>query len=124
MAYVTEEKAEAKLRKGNPQPLIIDRSTIPKTLVAGGAATSKVSQFMETCLSSHTQWLRLPNGNVMHRCGIELTREGQQWRMTDESDHEFAWFAIREQGLTHDEARELAELLIEQGAYWAEYGMH
>lgn len=79
---------------------------------------------METCLSSHTQWLWLPNGNVMHRSGIELTREGQQWRMTDESGNEFAWFAIREQGLSRDEAEGLANLLVEQGAYWAEHGMH
>ena len=69
-------------------------------------------------------WRRLPNGNLEHRCGIELVNDGRRWRMTDESGREFAWFAIREQGLSSDEAQGLADLLVEQGACWADSGLH
>lgn len=69
-------------------------------------------------------WHRLPNGNLLHCCGIELVKEGCHWRMTEESGLEFAWFAIREQGLSQDEAEGLAEFLVEQGAEWADHGLH
>jgi len=69
-------------------------------------------------------WHRLPNGNLVHRCGIELENDGRRWRMTDESGLDFAWFAISEQGLSCDEAQGLADLLVEQGARWAEHGLH
>jgi hypothetical protein len=69
-------------------------------------------------------WHRLPNGNLLHCCGIELVNDGCQWRMTDESGRDFEWFAIREQGLSCDEAQGLAELLVAQGASWADHGLH
>ncbi len=69
-------------------------------------------------------WHRLPNGNLIHRCGIELVNDGHKWRMTDESGRDFALFAISEQGLSSREAEGLAELLVEQGASWANYGLH
>ncbi len=69
-------------------------------------------------------WHRLPNGNLIHRSGIELMNDGQRWRMTDQSGRDFARFAIREQGLSSREAAGLAELLVEQGASWASYGLH
>lgn len=79
---------------------------------------------MEPASSTTATWFKLPNGNLVHRCGIELIRDGCRWRMTDESGREFAWFAIREQGLSQDEAQGLADLLVEQGASWAEHGLH
>lgn len=69
-------------------------------------------------------WHRLPNGNLIHRCGIELVNDGRNWRMTDESGRDFERFAIREQGLSSREAEGLAQLLVEQGASWANYGLH
>lgn len=74
--------------------------------------------------STSTTWIRLPNGNLIHRCGIELVKDGRRWRMTDKSGREFARFAICEQGLSQDEAQGLADLLVEQGANWADHGMH
>lgn len=71
-----------------------------------------------------TPWRRLPNGNLIHLCGIELVNDGQEWRMTAESGRDFALFAISEQGLTCDEAQGLADLLVEQGANWATHGLH
>ncbi len=71
-----------------------------------------------------TPWYRLPNGNLAHRSGIELVNDGRAWRMTDQSGREFAEFAISEQGLSCDEAKGLADLLVEQGACWASYGLH
>lgn len=69
-------------------------------------------------------WHRLPNGNLLHSCGIELVNDGRAWHMTHESERDFAEFAITEQGLSCDEAQGLADLLVEQGASWADYGLH
>jgi|GEM_PF-5657910 hypothetical protein len=71
-----------------------------------------------------TPWHRLPNGNIVHRCGIELVNDGRNWRMTAESDREFSRFAIRDQGLTLDEAKGLADFLVADGAYWATRSLH
>ena len=79
---------------------------------------------MKTASTMPAPWRRLPNGNLVHRCGIELVKDGRRWRMTEESGLEFAQFAIREQGLSHDEAQGLADLLVEQGANWADHGLH
>lgn len=79
---------------------------------------------MKTASISPEPWHRLPNGNLIHRCGIELVNDGRKWRMTDESGRDFARFAIREQGLSTREAQGLAELLVEQGANWASHGLH
>lgn len=79
---------------------------------------------MKSASSTPAPWRRLPNGNLVHRCGIELVKDGRRWRMTDESGRKFAWFAIREQGLSRDEAQGLADFLVEQGANWADHGLH
>lgn len=79
---------------------------------------------MKTANPMPEPWRRLPNGNLVHQCGIELVNDGRQWRMTDESGLEFALFAIRDQGLSSDEAQGLADFLVEQGANWANFGLH
>lgn len=79
---------------------------------------------MKFAINVPAPWHRLPNGNLLHSCGIELVNDGRSWRMTDESGRDFAEFAITEQGLSRDEARGLADLLVEQGANWADHGLH
>jgi hypothetical protein len=79
---------------------------------------------MKTYPSSSQPWRRLPNGNLVHRSGIELVNDGQRWRMTEQSGWEFVRFAIREQGLSCREAAGLGDLIVEQGASWASHGLH
>jgi len=79
---------------------------------------------MKTGYSVHPPWHRLPNGNLLHSCGIELVNDGRKWRMTEESNRDFARFAIREQGLSRDEAEGLAEFLVAEGAHWAALSVH
>ncbi len=79
---------------------------------------------MKPASNQHPTWHRLPNGNLVHRCGIELMNDGRKWRMTDQSDLEFSHFAIGEQGLSRDEAQGLADFLVAEGAQWAAHGLH
>ncbi|WP_353151720.1 hypothetical protein [Pollutimonas bauzanensis] len=69
-------------------------------------------------------WTRLPNGNVMHCSGLELESNGNSWQMTPASGFDFSVFTMMEQGLSVEEAKGLAELLIWQGATWATTGLH
>lgn len=79
---------------------------------------------MKAAPTPSPSWHRLPNGNLLHRCGIELVNDGRRWRMTAESDRDFSHFAIRDQGLTHDEAKGLADFLVAEGACWAAHSLH
>ncbi len=80
---------------------------------------------MEKELSVQTHiWTLLPNGNVMHRSGLELENNGNAWQMTPASDLDFSVFTMMEQGLSAEEAKGLADLLIWQGATWATTGLH
>ena len=79
---------------------------------------------MKAGSTTHPPWHRLPNGNLIHRCGIELVNDGRNWRMTAESDREFSRFAMRDQGLSQEEAQGLAEFLVAEGAYWARQSLH
>ncbi len=78
----------------------------------------------EKSVSPGIPWTRLANGNVLHKCGIELEKNGYEWRMTDASGLDFAVFTMMEQQLSADEAKGLADLLIEQGSSWATLGLH
>lgn len=78
----------------------------------------------EKSVSPGIPWTRLENGNVLHKCGIELETNGYEWRMTDASGLDFAVFTMMEQQLSADEAKGLADLLIEQGSNWATRGLH
>ncbi|RTZ42572.1 hypothetical protein EKL30_12820 [Candidimonas sp. SYP-B2681] len=80
---------------------------------------------MSNKLQQHsTTWQLLPNGNVLHRCGLELESDGSSWQMTPASGVDFAIFTRMERGLSAQEAKELADLLILQGATWATSGLH
>ena len=80
---------------------------------------------MEKELSVQTNiWTLLPNGNVLHRSGLELENNGNTWQMTPASDLDFSVFTMMEQGLSAEEAKGLADLLIWQGATWATTGLH
>ncbi|HUG59909.1 MAG TPA: hypothetical protein VL002_16880 [Candidimonas sp.] len=80
---------------------------------------------MEKELSVQTNiWTLLPNGNVLHRSGLELENNGNSWQMTPASDLDFSVFTMMEQGLSAEEAKGLADLLIWQGATWATTGLH
>ncbi len=72
--------------------------------------------------AQHTIWTILPNGNVLHRSGLELESKGNSWQMTHSSGVDFAVFTMMEHGLSPDEAQGLADLLIQQGATWASGG--
>lgn len=69
-------------------------------------------------------WTLLPNGNVLHRSGLELESNGDCWQMTPASGIDFSVFTMMEQGLSVEESKGLAELLIWQGATWATSGLH
>ena len=72
--------------------------------------------------AQRTIWTILPNGNVLHRSGVELESIGDGWQMTQSSGVDFAIFTMMEHGLSADEAQGLADLLILQGATWANGG--
>lgn len=69
-------------------------------------------------------WKRLPNGNVLHCSGLEIESTGDCWQLTAASGVDFSVFTIMEQGLSPDEAKGLAELLVCQAATWATSGLH
>lgn len=68
-------------------------------------------------------WKRLPNGNVLHRSGLEIESNGNSWQLTAASGVDFSVFTMMEQGLSAEEAKGLAELLVWQGATWATTGL-
>ncbi len=75
-------------------------------------------------LPEGSAWKLLPNGNVLHRSGLELESDGHHWQLTPASGVDFAVFTMMEHGLSADEAQGLADLLILQGATWATTGLH
>ncbi|NYT63784.1 hypothetical protein H0A66_15810 [Alcaligenaceae bacterium] len=68
-------------------------------------------------------WKKLPNGNVLHHSGLEIESDGNSWQLTAASGVDFSVFTIMEQGLSAEESKGLADLLIRQGAAWATTGL-